>query len=81
MDILSFIIDNRSVVFEGLGYVTGVVGVTLPFLKPSNTIKFGKLIGKTLKIVFRQKDQYAGLTERYAGTLAQFSKGLLQGLQ
>ena len=81
MDVLQLIFDNRSIVFEGLGYITGVVGVTLPFLKPSNTIKIGKLVGKILKIVFRQKDQYAGLTKRYAGTLAQFSKGLLQGLQ
>ena len=78
-NILNFIIDNHGIVVNGLGYLTGAIGITIPFLKPSTTIRFGRLIGKVLKHIFRQGDEY-GKVKRFAGTAAQITKGIQEGL-
>jgi len=80
MDILSLVMDNYGSVLQVVGGITGALGVSLPFLKPSQTRAVGVGIGKLLKVLLRQKPKKKGHVKRLGNTLADFAEGLVEGL-
>ena len=79
-DILRLILDNSGTVLQVLGGVTGALGVTVPFLSPSNTKTLGIGIGKILKIIFRQKPKSKLRAKRLTNTISELADGVVEGL-
>lgn len=80
MDILSLILDNSGTVLQVLGGITGALGVTIPFLSPSNTKTLGIGIGKILKVLLRQKPKSKLKAKRYSNTISDLADGVVEGL-
>ena len=80
MDILSLVLDNYGSVLQVVGGGAAALGVTLPFLKPSQTKAVGVGVGKLLKVLLRQKPKKKGDVKRLGNTLADFAEGLVEGL-
>ena len=63
---------------EILGFLTGILGISLPFMKPSTTKKAGKAIGVLGKNLLGQR---LGAARRFARTLDDLISGIKDGLE
>ncbi len=82
LETIKGIIPLTDDIFHVLGWVTGLFGLSLPFLGRSNTYKIGKTIGKVLRAVLKQKNtSHLQRAKRYSVFIADFTTGLKDGVK